>query len=528
MRLFLHVCCIVMVAGLAPAFAQNATQPETAAPAAETFLAASSSELPPGLVGRISLVSGNVELRNSYAAGWAEAGVNMPVFTGEAVRTDGKARVRIDFGANAVGLAEGSEIAVANLRDGVTQIALSRGRIGLHLRQANERETVEVDIPQGGIWLTAPGRYDIEAGNDQPPRIAVFDGAAQFAGTAGDFGVGPGHVAMLAGSDAAAATEPAPADAFVNWCRAQDYDQTALVAPYYVSPNVTGLADLDAAGVWKIDARYGPVWFPTASEDWVPFRFGRWSWVAPWGWTWIDDQPWGFAPSHYGRWALIREHWAWVPGSFVAYPVYAPAIVAFLGTPGVGLSSEEGATAAWFPLAPGEAYWPSYARDVDYVRRLNRGSVADLDTIRLPANGEPPLEIFNEEFANRQYATAVTRAAFVAGRPVAPARIALPEQRLQDAPVLMASPQLAPAATERVARAATPAPVTRVASAPAPNAGVKSVRTASMRSRIHGQTVILRGGHLRAPSYAGLSRGRQMIVVHFAHPREGGGRRARG
>jgi hypothetical protein len=517
-----------MVVGLAPAFAQNATETEPVAVAAEARLPSPGVEVPPDRVGRISLVSGKVELRSSDAAGWTAAGLNLPVFTGEAVRTDGKARAEIDIGANTVDLAEGSEIDVPSLRNGTTEIALARGRIGLQLHQADEPETVEIDIPQGGIWLLAPGRYDIEAGNDQPPRIAVFDGAAQFAGTAGDFGVGAGQVAVLAGSDAAAATEPAQADAFVDWCRAQDYDETALAAPYYVSADMSGFADLDAAGVWKIDPHYGRVWFPTTSEDWVPYRFGHWSWIAPWGWTWIDDQPWGFATSHYGRWALIREHWAWVPGSFVAHPLYAPAIVAFLGTPGVGLSSEEGATAAWFPLAPGEAYWPSYARDVDYVRDLNRGSVADLDTIRLPANGKPPLEIFNQEFVNRQYATAVARAAFAAGRPAAPARIALPEQRLQDAPVLMASPQLAPASTERVAHAAAPVPATRVASAPAPTAGVKSVRTASIGSRNHGQTVILRGGHLRAPSYAGLSRGRQMIVVHFAHPRERAGRRARG
>ena len=114
---------------------------------------------------------------------------------------------------------------------------------------------------------------------------------------------------------------------------------------------------------------YGPVWFPTDLE-WAPYRFGHWSWIAPWGWSWIDDQPWGFAPSHYGRWALIDEHWAWVPGGFVERPLYAPAVVAFLGTPGVGLSSEDGATVAWFPLAPDEAYWPSYTRDVRLCPQL--------------------------------------------------------------------------------------------------------------------------------------------------------------
>src|SRR6266540_4045215 len=78
-------------------------------------------------------------------------------------------------------------------------------------------------------------------------------------------------------------------------------------------------------------------------------RYGRWRWIAPWGWSWIDDMRWGFAPSHYGRWASIPEadpldpsaqgpeRWGWVPGRRIADPVYAPALVAFLGTARVGL-----------------------------------------------------------------------------------------------------------------------------------------------------------------------------------------------
>src|SRR6266849_2839587 len=77
---------------------------------------------------------------------------------------------------------------------------------------------------------------------------------------------------------------------------------------------------------------YGAVWYPQAvPADWAPSRYGHWRWVEPWGWTWIDDQPWGFAPFHYGRWAYIGNRWGWTPGVIVARPVYAPALVAFIG-----------------------------------------------------------------------------------------------------------------------------------------------------------------------------------------------------
>jgi hypothetical protein len=323
-------------------------------------------------------------------------------------------------------------------------------------------------------------------------------------------------MAALADSEATLKIEPAVPDSFAEWCGERDYDITRLAAPYYVSSGMTGFAELDSAGVWKIDAKYGPVWFPTDFE-WAPYRFGHWASTPPWGWTWIDDQPWGFAPSHYGRWALINEHWAWVPGGFVEHPLYAPAVVAFLGTPGVGLSSEEGAAVAWFPLAPDEAYWPSYTHDVDYVRRLNFGNVKSLDSIGLQANGEPPLQLFREEFANREYATVIPRSVFINGRAAAPARLSLPEQRLQNAPVLMASPQIAPPSPQKIVRA-----VGKPANAP-PDRVIRLVRkgkstparTAAAPPRSRTQTALIRGAHLRTPSNAG-PRGRQTVVLRAA------------
>jgi hypothetical protein len=528
MRLFICTCCIAMVAGLVPAIAQELTQTE-AVPALEASAPLPSDWSPPGRVGQVSLVSGNVDLRISSGSAWADAELNQPIFTGEALRTDPRARGEVRIDTNTIDLSNGSEIEIASLRDGVAQILLSRGRIGVHLRQAGENETVEVDVPQGGVWLLVPGTYNIDAGDgDGPLRVAVFDGTAQFAGASVDRRIEKGQVAVLAGPEAAdvASIGPATGDDFVAWCRDHDHDVTRLAAPYYVSRYMTGYDELDSAGIWKINAQYGPVWFPTQSEDWAPYRFGHWSWIAPWGWTWLDDQPWGFAPSHYGRWALIDDHWAWVPGNYVERPLYAPAVVAFLGTPGVGLSSEEGATVAWFPLAPGEAYWPSYSRDLDYVRNLNFGTVQDVAAIRVGTDGEPPLESFHEDFANRLFATVVPRLVFTNGRPVASARVSLPEKRLQDAPVLMASPQIAPASTQRVARAATTnPPVTHPAVRLARKGGAKPTRSASIQLRSRAQPIVLRGAHLHAPAYAGQPRGRQMVVLRVAHSRGGPGKK---
>jgi len=532
MQLFLHICCTALIAGLTPGFAQDVTQAE-AASAVEASAPLPSQWVPQTRVGRLSYVSGNVELRSSGAAAWADAELNRPVFAGEELRTDPHARSEIRIGANTIDLSNDARIEIAGLRDGTIQIVLWRGRIEFRLRGSakdqGQNAAVEVDVPQGGVWLLMPGRYDIEVGSaGEAIRVAAFEGTAHFAGSDRDERIEAGQLAVFSESESANTSlkEPAVEDEFAAWCQNRLYDETRLAAPYFISDSMTGYEELDSAGVWKIDPQYGPAWFPTESADWAPYRFGHWSWIRPWGWTWVDDHPWGFAPSHYGRWALIHEHWAWVPGGSAKRPVYAPAVVAFLGTPGVGLSSEEGPTVAWFPLAPGEVYRPNYARDLDYVRALNIGTVPDASSIGARADEAPSLEMFNEDFANRKFATAVLRPVFTKGRPVASARVILPEKRLQDAPVLMASPQIAPASNERVAGAAPASPPsTRVVVRLSRKASSKAVQPASMTSRGRAPTVILLGAHLRAPPYAGQPRGRQTVVLRIAHSRSVSGKR---
>ena len=331
------------------------------------------------------------------------------------------------------------------------------------------------------MWLLTPGDYDITAGDERAPaRIAVLDGRARFVGkgagtaTASDTTIATGSATVLIpGTPASRSSGPTPstldgaaADDFVAWWRPPDAAgaDTAAAdrqAPHTLSTEITGYEALDGNGSWETVAGYGAVWFPaTAPGDWAPYRYGHWRWVAPWGWTWIDDMAWGFAPSHYGRWASIPQvdpldpsdlgtvRWGWVPGAQIADPVYAPALVAFLGTAGVGLSYPDavGPAVAWFPLAPGDIYWPGYTRDLDLIRRINQGTVADPSTIGPGINGEPPAEIVNGDYPNRRFASVVPRSVFLAGRPVAPALLRLPGQRLANAPLLPGSPQIAPPA----------------------------------------------------------------------------------
>jgi hypothetical protein len=275
-------------------------------------------------------------------------------------------------------------------------------------------------------------------------------------------------------------------DKLVAWWRPLGGDTLGAQVLRFVSPEMTGYDTLDANGTWEEAEGYGEVWYPNViAQSWAPYRYGHWRWLAPWGWTWVDDMPWGFATSHYGRWARIDDRWAWVPGPRLEHPVYAPALVAFLGTRGVGLSYPDGngPAVAWFPLAPDEAYWPSYTTDLDTIRRINAGAVHDVAAIGPGVNGDPPAAIVNGDYLNRRFASVVPRPVFVAGRAVAPALIQLPGRRLDNAPLLAGSPQIPPAIS-------TPAPP-QVASAARALARMLAPRATTSTAQTAG---VLRGG----------------------------------
>lgn len=430
-------------------------------------LPAVAADSPSPQVGRVSAVDGAIALRQAGGE-WTDSEINDPVAAGMSLRTAPSARAVLRVGPDTIALTGGSEADLAKLDSSGAQIVLHRGRIGVRLSGLDPAHGIEIDMPNGGVWLSAPGDYDIAAGDEHAPaRVAVLDGRARFVGKGLDAPIAAGSAAVLnGGTPIEQRLEAASADDFTAWRRAAG-GPAEPQALRHLSAAMTGYEALDGNGSWEADPVYGEVWFPhAAADDWAPYRNGHWRWVAPWGWTWIDDMPWAFAPSHYGRWAKIRERekapldpsspaaarWGWVPGKLVADPVYAPALVAFLGTAGVGLSYADavGPAIAWFPLAPGEAYWPGYTTDLAVIRRINRGAVADVATIAAAVDGLPPAAVVNGAYRNRAFARAVPRSVFAAGRPVRPALLRLPDRRLENAPLLAGSPQIAPPAPHPV------------------------------------------------------------------------------
>jgi hypothetical protein len=436
-----------------------------------TWLALAAEE-PPARVGRISFVEGKLAFHAKGETEWSAAPVNFPVAAGGSLWTDPKSRVEIRVGAQTIDLSNDTTVDVIRLDHEVIQLAVPQGRIELHLRQLPEGHSVEVDIPRGGVWLLQPGIYDIAAGSrDRPARIMVFDGSARFVGGAVDIPIKTGEAAVISGADTLTATiEKAAPDAFVEWCRSRDYKEERLSSPYYVSPAMTGYEELDEYGSWRAVPDLGEVWYPRSlPAGWVPYRNGYWNWAPPWGWNWVAYEPWGFAPFHYGRWAFINSAWGWVPGGFVASPVYAPALVAFLADPGALLFTAATAPlVGWFPLGPREAYWPSYTNDPSYIRAVNSGIVGDPASLGTRPTGDPATA--NAAFANRRAATIVPQQTLASGARVASAAVPVSNLAVQNARVTAQPPAVQPSA----ARAATAAAIGGAAGAAATRGGAAS------------------------------------------------------
>ena len=220
---------------------------------------------------------------------------------------------------------------------------------------------------------------------------------------------------------------------------------------------MAGYDDLDQYGRWNNQPGYGNVWMPTSvAAGWAPYHDGHWAWIAPWGWTWVDDAPWGFAPYHYGRWASFGGRWGWIPGPYDVTPVYAPALVAWIGGgrggSGFSLSFSIGNAPAvgWFPLGPREPYFPSYQASRGYFTRVNNtNTVINNTTINNYydySRNSNNTTITNIKYVNRNVqngVTAVPQNTFAQGRRVTQDARAVPAAQLSSARVF-AAPTIAP------------------------------------------------------------------------------------
>lgn len=366
---------------------------------------------PPGRVGRVAWLSGPVYLHRA-ASGQASAALpNWPITTGDVVSTGSGARAEVQIGSAQLQLDSGSVLEFVQVDDRAIRLQLLDGSVIARLASRESAREFELVTRDGRFRVRDAGRYRVDSDRSNT-AATVYSGGLRFDASDLSLDLGAGQRARFwnAGGTRYQLLAPVNDDfAAWSWAREQQYG-AASQAPPYVSAEMTGAADLDTHGYWSDSPEYGAIWFPRAvAADWAPYRMGRWEWVEPWGWTWVGDEAWGFAPFHYGRWVLYRGAWGWVPGRWVARPVYAPALVAWIGGPPAAGSAWVGArpSVGWFPLAPREVYIPPYRSSAEHVRQVNVTQVANINNASEIASN-PRAVAERTRYAHQQLQQAVT------------------------------------------------------------------------------------------------------------------------
>src|SRR6266851_5213383 len=432
--------------------------------------AAADEDDPPSRVARLSYTHGNVSFNPGGTDDWVSAVVNRPVTTGDKLWTDNGARAELHIGSAAIRLAGNTGFSFLNLDDRMAQIRITEGTLNVRVRRLENDETFEIDTPNLAFSILRPGNYKIdvnEAGDST--FVVVRDGQGEVTGGGSAYTIHSREAGTFAGIDQLDADIQRfgnDDDDFDHWCRDRDRREDHSESSRYVSSDVIGYEDLDEYGGWRTVPEYGTVWFPHVTVvDWAPYRYGHWVWISPWGWTWVEDEPWGFAPFHYGRWVQVSGYWGWVPcpprpvvvGVAYIRPVYAPALVAWVGGPhfsvGIGVGGGVGAGVAWFPLGPREVFVPSYRVSRTYVTNVNVTNTTVNNTYVTNVYNTTVVNNRNVNVTNIRYvnqrvpgaATATSHETFTSAQPVARNMVRVDQREIASAQVsTTATPAVAP------------------------------------------------------------------------------------
>jgi hypothetical protein len=442
---------------------------------------------PPNRVARISVIQGNVSLEPNGANSFSQAEINYPLTGGDRVYVDNSSLGELQTSGLAVRLGNGADVTLSSLTDNIAQFGLAQGSIRVRTRSLasfnGAPATVEVDTPNGAILVDQPGDIRVDSyPQDDTTVVTVSSGAVEVTGQNLDQQLGPNQSLRLSGSNPVYAEQVQllQPDSLDQFDQQREQRRERSYAYHYVSPDMIGAADLDDYGDWQQQDNqgYGAVWYPRGVPGgWTPYSNGHWAWVAPWGWTWVEAEPWGFAPFHYGRWANFGGRWGWVPGPPPSAfggeirPIYSPALVAFVGGGGGGISISIGAFAAWFPLGPREVYQPWYHASPAYCNRVNVTNIYNTNVteihntyINRTVNVYNTTNVTNVTYVNRTVATVVVpQRAFASGQSIAQVqRVQLTPQaraQLTTAPILphpLVTPAAAIVAVKPPARAVPP------------------------------------------------------------------------
>jgi hypothetical protein len=271
---------------------------------------------------RLSFFDGKAFIQRASDLAYEDLLVNTPIAAGDRIGT-AEGRVEISLGRrNFLRLDGNTKIDVLALprRDGsLTRLRGWAGSVYLDINGMAKEKEIEFLTSDATFYFLENGVYRIDIRENRETEILVFSGVVEASGEEGSALVKKGQ--KLAVSDGRFQGQPsaffaAPDDAFDRFNDDREAKVGREVARKYLSGELEDYeGELDENGDWVYENPFGYVWIPRGmAAGWMPYTYGRWTWLPMAGWCWLPYEPWGWSTYHYGRWQWdLGLGWFWIP-----------------------------------------------------------------------------------------------------------------------------------------------------------------------------------------------------------------------
>ncbi len=221
-------------------------------------------------VARISVMDGQVSVRRGDAAEWVAGVINAPLMADDSVATAPNSRAEVQFDSAAMlRIGGNAQVNLTALENNRYQMALARGTVTFRILRASNAN-IEVDTPSIAVKPSKIGIYRISVNDSGETELTVRVGDVEVFTPKGSQWVNAGQTMKARGSS----TDPEfqigaaiPADEWDRWSDSRDQVLMQGSGAYRnVPPGVSGVEDMQNAGVWTEVPNYGNVWRPTVAR----------------------------------------------------------------------------------------------------------------------------------------------------------------------------------------------------------------------------------------------------------------------